>query len=66
MVCQSSDAAFHCWISAGVVHACQTSSMGAAIVVSRVTRWCLSRLGGTSPETISLVPNHPRLKVKVL
>lgn len=66
MVSQSSDAVFYRLISAGVVHACQTSSTGAAIVVSRVTRWCLSRLGSTSPVTISSVPNHPRLKVKVL
>src|SRR3954451_3217451 len=36
VVCQSSDAAFHCLMSSGVVHARQTSSTGAATVVSTV------------------------------
>src|SRR6266853_6535711 len=36
VVCQSSDAAFHCLISSGVVQARQTSSIGAAILVSTV------------------------------
>ena len=36
VVCQSSDAAFHCLMSSGVVHARQTSSIGAATVVSTV------------------------------
>src|SRR4051812_10838326 len=36
VVCQSSDAAFHCLMSSGVVHARQTSSTGAATVVSIV------------------------------
>src|SRR5215217_975902 len=36
VVCQSSDAAFHRLMSSGVVHARQTSSTGAATVVSTV------------------------------
>src|SRR4051812_46759515 len=36
VVCQSSDAAFHCLMSSGVVQARQISSIGAAIVVSTV------------------------------
>src|SRR3954447_8908858 len=34
VVCQSSEAAFHCLMSSGVVHARQTSSIGATIFVS--------------------------------
>jgi len=36
VVCQSSDAAFHCLMSAGLVYASQTCSMGAATLVSTV------------------------------
>jgi len=40
VVCQSSDAAFHCLMSSGVVQARQTYSMGAATVVSTVIFMC--------------------------
>jgi hypothetical protein len=36
VVCQSSEAAFHCLMSSGVVYAAQTCSMGAGTVVSTV------------------------------
>lgn len=39
-MCQSSDAAFHCLMSSGVVQARQTFSMGAATVVSMLMFMC--------------------------
>src|SRR6185295_17025907 len=36
VVCQSSEAEFHCLMSSGVVYAYQTTSIGAATVVSTV------------------------------
>jgi len=37
VVCQSSDAARHCWMASGVIQASQASSRGASTTVSTVT-----------------------------
>src|SRR3954453_3928484 len=50
VVCQSSDAAFHCLMSSGVVHARQTSSIGAATVASTVI--FMGSLLASAPEAV--------------
>src|SRR5689334_690834 len=56
VVCQSSDAAFHFIMSAGVVYARQTCSMGAATVVSTLSLMGTSSFVVGSLQTKSKFP----------
>src|SRR5437879_9004203 len=57
VVCQSSDAVFHCLMSSGVVQARQTSSTGALTIVSMVI-FMWSILSSASPSVLSF-PDQP-------
>jgi len=65
VVCQSSDAEFHCLMSSGVFQARQTCSMGAEILVSTVIFWVMMFTPSRGARGCEVPPLQGRLRAHI-